>query len=677
MTDTNKLLGLCLAFISKELAKNSALIEERFSDVLSKADADQLKIDLNRRIDEDTVRELPDSIVYESHLQDALGHLSETLASKTDDLSTAISEASRSLLDTLGEEKGSILEEARTHLDALSESLKSTADDLSTRITKVHQDHLRSSESLSEANSTIDSRISSIFESLSHNDSALSETIQRNHSLLEDLMSQSLGSLDKKLSDQLVDLESKINATIKENSKALTSEISRSIDEVSNEISDTKSRLENDISRLDSKKSDADHKHAEYSEKGHTHSQYAPIEDFRKFSSQAGTALSSMSQTISTLRQQIAEKADELSPEERESLVNDVEKSVLSKIRLPEDGKPGKDALQWEFKWNESIKGRLMFKREDEKHWKYQDLLVRIQQPQHMPSFGGFGGAGDNGGVDQAGLTYTNPEPSVIEVGGIAAGTTFNNTTFAEFVDQLLYPELFPTLIAPSSAFTSNVTGLREIGAIFDITFSASFNRGSITPQYESESPFRSGLPNLYDFTGFGLIDAMTQDLNVQQTVAGYEILKGSQAWAVAVSYDEGVQPKGSKGSDFDMPLPAGTLAPRSVSINGVYPYFATTVDTLTLTKQPLAAFNATVSVTFARETGDGNKQSIEFPFDDWRPITRVQQFNTFTNQFEDIDLNTFDVSEVDRDVNGVIIRYRKYTHNSVTIGSRLTRWFA
>ena len=273
--------------------------------------------------------------------------------------------------------------------------------------------------------------------------------------------------------------------------------------------------------------------------------------------------------------------------------------------------------------------------------------------------------------------TYTNPNPSVIAVGGIAAGTTFNNTTFAEFVDNLLYPELFPTLTAPTSVFTSNISGLREIGSISDITFTATFNRGSISPQYTSDTPYRSGNPNFYNYTGSSLTDTTTSSLSNVQTIPNYVVVKGTQIWYMSVSYDAGPQPKGSKGSDYQTALPAGTIPDKTRTIVGVYPYFSTTVDMFTMTKQPLANFNSNVTVTFAKETGDGNKQSIEFPFDDWRAITKIEQFNNFTNAYEVIPLDSFTVSEVFKDVNGASIKYRKYTYNSITIGSRLTRWTA
>lgn len=274
-------------------------------------------------------------------------------------------------------------------------------------------------------------------------------------------------------------------------------------------------------------------------------------------------------------------------------------------------------------------------------------------------------------------ITYTNSDPSVIEVGGIEAGTTFNNTTFGEFVDALLYPELFPTLTAPSITFTSSETGFKEIGEILtEIQFTATFNRGSINPQYDSASPFRSGLPNTYNYTGTGLpATVASTSLSDGQTVNNYEVLSGGQSWTMSVSYDAGVQPLGSKGTPFNSPLSAGTTSTVTRTITGVYPYFATTSDITTMTKRPLTSHGSTVETDMVGE-GGGNKQSAEFPLV-WGAITQIEQFNPFTNSWDIILLSSFTLTTITKTINGNPVDYRKYTHNGSTVGARTLRWSA
>src|ERR1035437_6087185 len=50
-------------------------------------------------------------------------------------------------------------------------------------------------------------------------------------------------------------------------------------------------------------------------------------------------------------------------------------------------------------------------------------------------------------------LTYTNTTPTPVTIGGISSGSVFSGLTTSQMFDELLYPELFPTLVNPSSTF--------------------------------------------------------------------------------------------------------------------------------------------------------------------------------------------------------------------------------
>jgi hypothetical protein len=260
----------------------------------------------------------------------------------------------------------------------------------------------------------------------------------------------------------------------------------------------------------------------------------------------------------------------------------------------------------------------------------------------------------------------------VIPVGGIDAGTTFDGLTFDQFVDQLLYPELFPSLSGPSASFTSSQTGYREIGQSLNITFSTSFNRGSISPQYEAESPYRSGPAVGARFTGTGLTDVAT--LPDSQTVAGYIVQAGTQSWTGRVDYLEGPQPTGSKGSLYNSPLPAGSTGAITRAIIGVYPVYATTASIDALAKQSLTAHGATVTYDLAGETGDGSKQAVEFPVG-WGTISRIEQWNPLSSSWDVLDMSTFTTSATSREVQGATVTYARYEHNGPTIGARRLRW--
>lgn len=253
----------------------------------------------------------------------------------------------------------------------------------------------------------------------------------------------------------------------------------------------------------------------------------------------------------------------------------------------------------------------------------------------------------------------TTIDPTSIAVGGIPAGTVLTDKTTLEVIDMMLYPELFQQasgIVAPSSEFELSTTGLQEVGAELILSISHSFNRGSISPKYQSASEFRSG--TLSDYTETG-------------SEGFYTVLPGVQSWTSKANYAAGVQPKGSKGTNHPSygALPAGSTSTITRTITGVYPVYATTVNISVLTKQALLAHGAIVEVNLVAETG-GNKQTVRIP-SAWN-ITTLKQYNTLSGQWDSISLSTFTKSSAIT-LNGTT--YYDYTHNGSTIGARKLRF--
>lgn len=279
-------------------------------------------------------------------------------------------------------------------------------------------------------------------------------------------------------------------------------------------------------------------------------------------------------------------------------------------------------------------------------------------------------------------LYYNNLTPTHISVGGVPEGFTFNNLSFAQICDMLFYPELFPTLTPPSATMSASVTGLREIGEIIPvIDFTTSFNRGSISPAYGT-SGFRTGLPNGYYYNGVFLPPSIISTALVDyQSITNYVVTAGNQSWNCLVAYDEGEQPLSSKGNPYDSPYPSGDILTNTVTITGVYPFFGNSVSIGTMTKQPLALHNSTYfQISFVGESGE-LKQSAEFPTAA-PAISGIQFYNTISGQWEWINgskansLLTFTLSFIQKNINGSLIDYRKYTHNGSTIGARQLRFY-
>ena len=293
---------------------------------------------------------------------------------------------------------------------------------------------------------------------------------------------------------------------------------------------------------------------------------------------------------------------------------------------------------------------------------------------------GGIISLGLDASIINEGVYQSSLDPSITmtqTIGGLPAGTSvseLNGDSISSLWDQLLFPTAYPTLTAPNNSFGSNAVSLQEIGANLSITFTASFDRGAINPQYTASSPYRSGLPNTYTYTGSGIAGTKLSTALTDTSTLNYTILSGIQSWTNTVSYDAGVQPKDSKGNNYNSPLSAGTTSAKTVSIEGLYPLFGTTVNITTLTKQSLVSMITGNNIVFnmVAESG-GNKQKFEIP-NAWlssRPLVGVQTYNTLTLQWEyqgggaAQSLLRWTVSSATETIQGNIINYTRYTYNS------------
>jgi len=282
------------------------------------------------------------------------------------------------------------------------------------------------------------------------------------------------------------------------------------------------------------------------------------------------------------------------------------------------------------------------------------------------------------------GIYDTTLDPSlamVSTVGGYLAGTLVNDLkgdSLIKMWDDLLFPTANPTLTGPSGTFVmAPTTALYEVADTATLTFTTTLNRGSISPQYSADSPYRSGLPNNFDFTGTGLIDASSSSIPYVHAPIDVSILVGNQSWSAAIGYDGGVQPYNNKGVEYDSSLAAGSLsASPTRTIEGVYPLFATTSTITVLTKQTLLSMSTgtTPGYTLVAETG-GNKQKFDIP-DKWtgaptnNPLVGVQQYNTFSSVWEypggsaAASLLLWNTSATTQTIQSVVENYTRYTYN-------------
>ena len=272
------------------------------------------------------------------------------------------------------------------------------------------------------------------------------------------------------------------------------------------------------------------------------------------------------------------------------------------------------------------------------------------------------GGGGSGGGyfTGTAGIT----------VGGIATGDTFTNVPVTDMINNLINPELTPNLTNPNNVLTSTVSGLREIGTSITPRLTATFNRGSISPQYSASEPYRAGLPTKYVFTSTA---GLNQEVETDATtygidVSSFEVALGTVTFSSNISYSAGPQPTTSKGNVFDNPLPAGTTGNKTVTITGVYPCYN---GISTLTKMTLANHGGTITVDAPADMNVGGERfKIQYPTV-WSAKTPVvQQENELSKAWDNQNMSDYSITTIDK--NGV--SYKQVEYVGAGIGARKLR---
>lgn len=277
--------------------------------------------------------------------------------------------------------------------------------------------------------------------------------------------------------------------------------------------------------------------------------------------------------------------------------------------------------------------------------------------------------------------TITSNEGTAITVGYITAGTDLSGKTAVEVINEMLYRELYPSLNAPTSTFTTTSNSLQKIGSSINISFQTTFNRGSINPAYGTNG-YRSGLPSKYEYTGTGLTDVTgdsANTLSVSKIVSGYTVLSGNNVWTSKVYYNEGERPLSSRGNEYsELALPAGSLSTQTITIVGVYPVIATSVDTNTLTEQSLLSYGTDIIVSFAKEDVFSSvlkKQVIKIP-KAWKFanafLTQAYQRDDQTGLYGATNIIS---SFTPESGTGADANYNIYTHNGGKIGARTIKF--
>lgn len=259
-------------------------------------------------------------------------------------------------------------------------------------------------------------------------------------------------------------------------------------------------------------------------------------------------------------------------------------------------------------------------------------------------------------------ISYTTDLPDSLVVpqtiGGISKGTKVSDlegSTISQMFDNLLFPEVQPTIQAPSATihfkdtFSSN--GVYEVGTTAPIAanFNTSFDRGTCTVVGQANKNRAGNLDSGNSFIYYGG-NTSTKTLPAKVTL-------GTMQYNYHAAYAQGdtlVTSKGNKASVTPNPLPAGSVNSSNLTIFGTYPYYcngqsassssgdsnfptSATPDT----KLPLCKWTDTlVGAKFASEAATGTR--MQFMYSNRKKVTKVEFYNSISGKWETFDTSNY-----------------------------------
>ena len=256
-------------------------------------------------------------------------------------------------------------------------------------------------------------------------------------------------------------------------------------------------------------------------------------------------------------------------------------------------------------------------------------------------------------------------------VGGIAKGTKVSQLegkTYDEILDDLFFPTVNPTFTAPSASISFNsYAATQEVGAAgpTEANFTKSYSAGQITLNGVKQAN-RGGSQILGD--SFIYVNGSVDNKTLPSTVT-----LGNTTYKYRAAYEEGPQPKDNKGGNYSSPLAAGTVDSSAVTVNGTYPWYASTdaaTSTTPVVKQTLVAWNATAGSmstgNFALQPSGTLPQVFKLP----RQLKTLQMLNTVSGNMDTIGTSDYNETTETINIGGTDVTYYVYTYKGSTRGS-------
>ena len=259
-------------------------------------------------------------------------------------------------------------------------------------------------------------------------------------------------------------------------------------------------------------------------------------------------------------------------------------------------------------------------------------------------------------------------------VGGIAKGTKISaleGKTYDEMFDDLLFPTVNPTFTAPSASIKWNgYSSIQEVGATgpAESNFTTSYSAGQITLNGVKQAN-RGGAQITANSFIYVNSDANNKTLPSKVTL-------GNTTFKYRAAFEEGPQPKNNKGGDYDSPLAASTVDSLAVTLNGTYPWYASTVGVTAsnpVAKQSLVSWNATAGAMYTGDAGFTLEASGTVPqvikVPNSRTITNMEMYDTGAEKWKAVSMSVWTTSTETISVNGTDVTYTVYTYNSASRG--------
>lgn len=266
-------------------------------------------------------------------------------------------------------------------------------------------------------------------------------------------------------------------------------------------------------------------------------------------------------------------------------------------------------------------------------------------------------------GIEDKTLTTPNA------VGGIAKGTKVSDLegkTLSAMFDDLLFPTVNPTFSAPTASIAwKNYATVQEVGSTGPTAsnFTTSYNAGAINLNGVKQAN-RGGSHDTANSFIYVNGDATNKTLPTKLTL-------GATKFKYRAAFNEGPQPKNNKGGDYGSPLAAGTVDSGEISVNGTYPWYASTATAGSLTKQSLVAWNATAGAMSSGEfTVQPHTAAAPQMFKLPRKASSLQMYNTVAKAFETVALSDWTETSGSETLNGNTQTYYTYSYKGDARGS-------